>query len=203
MSSISHPSLDPSQALLAISETPGLPDGFLDSFLSLTKPQRNWLIARLNAPSLSEAARQAGVAEQTVYGWRSYIPAFRECERAVIEARGNSTLQLARAIYKAAIPEVAVRQVDQALEDHRGLSDRQLMAQQRAREAVSRGSGLEEAAPSTGEEAAKAMLILLAQLAGRQPRPTIDVALTPRESARASLEALTAPREGEQAPPGE
>lgn len=154
---LDFPSISPD----GIPEAVSLPSGFQDAFLSLTKPQRLWIVKRLNAPSLSEAARQAGVGENTVYTWRSMFPAFRLCEKAILEVQGDSSLQLARAIYKAAIPEVATRQVEQALEDHRELSDRQLMAQQRAREAVSKGAGLEDSGSGGVEEGLEVIALRL------------------------------------------
>ena len=128
------------------------PEGLLASFPTFTGPRRAYLIARCNAPSLAEAARQAGVQEQTVYGWRSYFPAFKEAERQLLDARGDASLQLARALAKGAMPGVAQRQITQALRDDADLSDRQLMAQQRARESVAKWAGMEAGAPGEGEE---------------------------------------------------
>ena len=86
-----------------------------------------------------------------MYGWRSYIPAFKEAERQLMDLKGDSATQLARALYKGAMPGVAVRKITQALKDDAGLSDRQLMAQQRAREAVTKGAGM-EGSLAPGEE---------------------------------------------------
>ena len=123
----------------------------LDIFPSFTGPQRSYLIERATCPSLAEAARRTGVQENTVYGWRSYVEGFRKAEAALLALKGDSTTQLARAIYKAAMPGVAVRQVTMALADEEGLSDRALIAQQRARDAVTHGAGM-EGSLAPGEE---------------------------------------------------
>lgn len=126
----------------------GLPDSFWLALPTFTGPQRAFLVARCNARSAAEAARIAGVKEETVYSWRYTFPVFRECEQQLLAAKGDAKTQLARAMYQAAMPEVAWRQVNQATEDHKGLSDRELMAQQRARDAVTKGAGMGDA---TGE----------------------------------------------------
>ncbi len=150
----------------------GLSEGFLASFQSLTAPQRAYLIARAAAPSLAEAARQAEVKENTVYGWRSYIPAFKLCETQLLDAKGDSTLQLARALYKGAMPGVAMRQITQALKDDAGLSARELAAQQQARAAVAKGSGLEtQEAPHDNVDELLGLLRALALKQMGQPQP--------------------------------
>lgn len=168
-----------------------LPNGFLDAFLAMSASQRTFLIKRLNASSRAEAAKLAGVAEQTVYSWRAAVSGFKFCEEAILAARGDSTVQLARAIYKAAIPEVAVRQVEQALEDHKGLSAQALMAQQRAREAVSKGAGL-EAEPAQDLDPLLSFISAVAKL--RQASlPSLDVSPSASEKAQRQLRALQAP----------
>jgi len=134
----------PATSLPSLPPPEGQPNGLVEAWSTFTGPQRAYLVARASAPSLAEAARHVGVQENTVYGWRSYVGGFRRAEAELLEAKGDTTLQLARALYRGAMPSVAQRQITQALRDDQGLGAQALMAQQRAREAVTKGSGMED-----------------------------------------------------------
>lgn len=116
-----------------------------------TDAQQRFLVARICARGPGEAARMAGVKVDTVErNWRPR-PGFRELEARAAALSQESSVQLARAMYQRAAPLVAMRQIEQAIEDHSDLTDRQLMAQQRAREAVAKGAGIDKAEASSGE----------------------------------------------------
>ena len=147
--------------------------GILDLLTYLSASQRAYLLARPVTAGRTKAAAIAGVNENTVYTWRSVIPGFREAEAAIMDAKGDAALQLSRALAKGAMPSITQRQITQALEDHKALVGQQLMAQQRAREHVSRLSGIEDA--PTGRDPVVSLLgelYALAQLhAQRQQSP--------------------------------
>lgn len=118
---------------------------------TFTKHQRRYLVARAGTTTHEEALRIAGAKHATLrLHWR-LNPAFKEAESLVLQLSRDDTVALARALYQKAMPTVAERQIDQATEDHHGLSDRELMAQQRAREAVTKGAGMESGL-APGEE---------------------------------------------------
>lgn len=117
-----------------------------------SKHQRRYLVARAGTTTHEEALRLAGAKNSTLrMHWRG-DPLFREAEQLVLTLSRDDTVALARTLYQAAMPMVAERQIDQATEPHQGLSDRQLMAQQRARDAVTKGAGMGDGAGGEGEE---------------------------------------------------
>ena len=122
----------------------------------LTTAQLRYLMARAGTSSHAAACELAGNSAHTREAiWLSSSTpssrAFKEAERQIVALSLDAKVQLARAVYQQAMPLVAHRQVAQAVEDHRGLSDRSLMAQQRAREAVTKGAGM-EGSLAPGEE---------------------------------------------------
>ena len=122
----------------------------------LTIAQQRYLMARAGTSSHAAACELAGNSAHTREAiWLSSSTpsskAFKEAERQIVALSLDAKVQLARAVYQQAMPLVAHRQVAQAVEDHKGLSDRSLMAQQRARDAVTKGAGMGEGG-SEGEE---------------------------------------------------
>tara|TARA_Y100000310_G_C20252973_1_gene609986 strand:- start:68 stop:631 length:564 start_codon:yes stop_codon:yes gene_type:complete len=154
-----------------------VPQDVLSLLPYLNSNQRAYLVARPVTPSRSKAAAIVGVTEGTVYTWRSTVPGFREAEEAIVDAKGDSSLQLARALYKGAMPGVAQRQITQALRDDQGLSARELAAQQQARAAVAKGSGMEDQPPV--QDPVRSLLAEFYALALRHvpplPAPTVTV----------------------------
>ena len=166
----------------------GVPQSVLDLLPYLSKYQRAYLILRPTCPSRNEAARQAGVDTESVYSWRSRVVGFKEAEAAVVDAKGDAALQLSRALAKGAMPSITQRQITQALRDDQGLVGQQLMAQQRAREHVSRLSGIEDAPPSN--DPVGSLLAELATLAAlhAQRKLTITPSVTTEERVERMLQ---------------
>jgi hypothetical protein len=110
----------------------------------ITSAQQHYLTARIASRGPGEAARVAGVKWDTVCRtWRAKSPTFEELEQRAAALSNDAAVIMARAIAQRAAPSVVLRQVEQASESHSNLSDRQLMAQQRARDSVLKAAGLD------------------------------------------------------------
>ena len=138
-------------ALVVDAVLPQLPEALTAYLDEATDAQRRYLIARCTG-SQTFARQIAGVEASTVARVWRLDTTFYAAERAAAALEGDKRLAFARGLAQGAAPLVVHRQVEQAVESHLGRTDRELMAQQRARDAVLKVAGLvRDAAPAMGD----------------------------------------------------